>query len=761
MAVVQKRKIRWTITLLITICLFCFPAYAKYNGGSGIVEDPYLIYTAEQMNAIGAESNDWGKHFRLMADIDMSDFDGNDGRPVFNIIAPDADAVKLRFQGTPFTGVFDGNGHTISNFSYTSTDTSHIGLFGYVDTLGKEAVIKDLGLISPNVDAGAGGYVGSLVGVLKKGTITGCYVEGGNVVGYENVGGLVGAYGEGELGSVDLPFTISNCCSTSNVQGTSHVGGLVGSNYEGRITNSYATGNISGKECVGGLVGSNFGSIVSCYSSSSTNGEERVGGLVGVNRDGFAGIGGTTRHLEANVTNCCSMGTVSGYSSVGGLVGSNGYLIHIPISHGLTPEIPIPEIISICEEGRISNCYSTGKVFGDYPVGGLVGNNGWGLGTTTASFWDIETSGQTGSWGGAGKTIAEMQTASTYLEAGWDFVDETENGPNDVWMISEGLDYPRLWWEKYSGGTGDPNNPYRIATAEDLMLLGKSTEDYDKNFILTTDIDLHPHQPFGVFDRAVIAPDTNDMEDWFQGTPFTGVFDGNGHTILHLTVMGGSHLGLFGWLGSGAEVRALGVVDVNITGSGEYVGGLVGSNGHWDGEGGVLTNCYSSGSISGKNNVGGLVGFNYEGDVIQCYSTAAVGGDSNIGGLVGRNYSLVMGSYSTGLVRDTRTSVLLSDLSPCIGGLVGDELVSASIGHSANFSSRCIVADCFWNVQSSGQSTSAGGAGKTTAEMQTASTFLEAGWDFVGETANGTEDIWWILEGQDYPRLWWELIPEN
>lgn len=42
------------------------------------------------------------------------------------------------------------------------------------------------------------------------------------------------------------------------------------------------------------------------------------------------------------------------------------------------------------------------------------------------------------------------------------------------------------------------------------------------------------------------------------------------------------------------------------------------------------------------------------------------------------------------------------------------------------------------------------------AEMQRAGTFLDAGWDFVGETANGTEDVWWILEGKDYPRLWWE-----
>jgi len=51
--------------------------------------------------------------------------------------------------------------------------------------------------------------------------------------------------------------------------------------------------------------------------------------------------------------------------------------------------------------------------------------------------------------------------------------------------------------------------------------------------------------------------------------------------------------------------------------------------------------------------------------------------------------------------------------------------------------------------------------GKTTAEMQTESNFTNAGWDFVDETVNGTDDIWWIDEGRDYPRLWWELLPKN
>ena len=84
-----------------------------------------------------------------------------------------------------------------------------------------------------------------------------------------------------------------------------------------------------------------------------------------------------------------------------------------------------------------------------------------------------------------------------------------------------------------------------------------------------------------------------------------------------------------------------------------------------------------------------------------------------------------------------------------VGGLVGENRRNASITTS------------FWDIETSGLASSDGGTGKTTAEMQTAITFLEAGWDLVDETVNGTDDIWWILEGQDYPRLWWELIPEN
>ena len=67
---------------------------------------------------------------------------------------------------------------------------------------------------------------------------------------------------------------------------------------------------------------------------------------------------------------------------------------------------------------------------------------------------------------------------------------------------------------QYGGGTGEPNDPYQIATAEDLMLLGESPEDYDKHFILTTDTDLDPNLPGRkVFDKAVIAVATHADAD--------------------------------------------------------------------------------------------------------------------------------------------------------------------------------------------------------------------------------------------------------
>jgi len=155
-------------------------ASRKYAGGAGEPNTPFLIGTAAQINAIGAEPNVWDKHFKLVADIDLGCYKGTD----FNIIAP---AGRDRF----FTGVFDGNGHTISSFTYGPTDVNSVALFG--DVKGR---IENVGLIDPNIDAGTRDGVAPLVDWLNRGSMSGCYVQGGSVQGDGWVSGLV-AYNTG------------------------------------------------------------------------------------------------------------------------------------------------------------------------------------------------------------------------------------------------------------------------------------------------------------------------------------------------------------------------------------------------------------------------------------------------------------------------------------------------------------------------------------------------------------------------------------
>ena len=98
---------------------------------------------------------------------------------------------------------------------------------------------------------------------------------------------------------------------------------------------------------------------------------------------------------------------------------------------------------------------------------------------------------------------------------------------------------------KYSGGTGEPNAPYQIATAADLIALGEDPNDYDKHFVLTSDIDLNPNLPGRrIFDKAVIAPDTEPAQYNLNGPAFTGVFDGNGHKIFESDYQGRRMVGL-------------------------------------------------------------------------------------------------------------------------------------------------------------------------------------------------------------------------
>jgi len=149
---------------------------------------------------------------------------------------------------------------------------------------------------------------------------------------------------------------------------------------------------------------------------------------------------------------------------------------------------------------------------------------------------------------------------------------------------------------QYSGGTGEPNDPYQIATAADLIALGETPEDYDKHFILTADIDLSDYDgkdgrpAFQVIGDCYTS--SNGITTYVKGTPFAGIFDGNGKTIFHLTSLqaDGNLLGLFGGLAQGAEVKNLRVLaDIDIDAMDSAVGTLAGYNGS------TVTQCSSGG----------------------------------------------------------------------------------------------------------------------------------------------------------------------
>jgi hypothetical protein len=364
-----------------------------------------------------------------------------------------------------------------------------------------------------------------------------------------------------------------------------------------------------------------------------------------------------------------------------------------------------------------------------------------------------------------------MKRTATFTD--WDF--------ENIWIIDENLDYPKLRWaisheqEKYGGGIGTSYDPYQIWTAEQMNDIGKNPPDWVKYFRLMADIDLGVYTG-GTFN--IIGVHNS------YGLSFSGIFDGNGKAISNLTLSGSNapSQGLFGAVeGELALIENLTLKGANINaGSMGIVGALVGylhsgtiSGCHIEGGSisgdtsvgglvgicnGTVTNCSSSANVSVSDSIaGGLIGQAQIASIITaCSSTAQVSGRSFAGGLIGENHGSIENCYSTaqatatkggagglvainnGTIRHCYSSGKVSAPSS-VGGLVG----SAPAGGS--------TAGSFWDTQTSGQAWSAGGTGKTTAQMKRAATFT--GWDFA--------DTWTIREGVDYPKLQWAEPSES
>ena len=237
--------------------------------------------------------------------------------------------------------------------------------------------------------------------------------------------------------------------------------------------------------------------------------------------------------------------------------------------------------------------------------------------------------------------------------------------------------------------------------------------------------------------------------------PFTGTFDGQGYEIrdLFINLPGIGYVGLFSIVGEGGRIEDIGVANATVT-STAYVGGLVGANS------GTVSNSYSTGNVTGEWAVGSLVGNNL-GTVSNSYSTGNVTSDYGVGGLAGGNSGTVSNSYATGNVTGKESAGGLVGTnngtvvnSYAVGNVTGNSHVGGLVGYSEG-----TVTNSFWNTETSGQATSDGGTGRTTAQMQNIVTFSGASWNIIAVTNSSVRNpayIWNIVNNTTYPFLSWQ-----
>lgn len=243
--------------------------------------------------------------------------------------------TPIATSASPYTGIFDGQNHTISGLYFNQENSYDVGLFGR-----NNGKIANAGILDSYFYGTS--KVGGMCGNNYTGTISNCY-NTGSVSGIGTAGGVSG---------YNYTGSITNCYNTGNVSGSSgFVGGVSGYNSKGTIINSYNAGSVSGLEYVGGVSGINYtGSITDCYNIGSVSGSEgNVGGVNGYND------GGT-------ITNSYNAGSVSGTERyVGGVSGYN-------------------------DGGTITNCYYDSAIYTGNAIGANDGTTEKVEGKTTEQF---------------------------------------------------------------------------------------------------------------------------------------------------------------------------------------------------------------------------------------------------------------------------------------------------------------------------------------------------------------------------------------
>ncbi len=491
-----------------------------------------------------------------------------------------------------------------------------------------------------------------------------------------------------------------------SITGFDNTGGLIGYSEGSNVGMSYVTGEITGNSNVGGLIGTHEqGNIEECYSSLTVYGNENAGGLIG-------------RFINGSIENCYSEGEITGDLNTGGLLGF------------------------FETESIVTKSYAIAHVSGIVNTGGLIG---YGNGSVSNSYWNIETSSQSISAGGEGRTTNDLTypySPDTYQE--WDFIYKWREALNGVIT-----GYPILKRSPHFDiqpqliGEGTLNNPFEIYTAVDLDEMRLSPHS---NYIQMANIDLG------------VAP-WNSGIGWAPvgnwGVGFTGSFNGNDYVISNLYINRPQEvgIGLFGYA-YGAFFPGIHLEEVDVTGY-LTVGSLVGSTSvNNTNENTVVEKCHSTGMVTGDCCIGGLVGTN---DCIieKSFSVVNVAGINNAGGLVGANAGTVLHSYSLGdvegslrvggLVGTNGNDGLIQE-SYSIGKVEGETLAGGLVGYALPNS----VIDSYWDIVTSGLNYSAEGSGAMTVQMVLDNT-MYSNWDFQG--------CWAMTDYTTYPYLQWQTEP--
>ncbi len=346
-----------------------------------------------------------------------------------------------------FTATFEGNGHTIANLFIDRDRTDYLGLFARLEN----ATVRNLTLTGASVTGDD--RVGLLAGRSYETTvISGVSVSGDVTAGDDRAGVLIGETSD--------DTTIEDSSTSGSITGNAFVGGLVGEN-DGAISRSWSSANVSGdrnstSQYLGGLVGRTYGPITASFATGSVeplgSGDDvdSAGGLVGE-------IGFGTNTIA--ITSSYATGSVTGNEGVGGLIGKDdGQAARIVASYAtgsVTGSDDVGGLIGWMARvsGTVIASYATGPVTGTTNAGGLVGS---GSGTATDSYWDTESSGQSTSAAGAGKTGAELRAPTDYTGIYEDWNDLNGDDTADsttYWDFGAAHNYPTLKADFNGDGT--------------------------------------------------------------------------------------------------------------------------------------------------------------------------------------------------------------------------------------------------------------------------------------------------------------------